>query len=158
MGDMGPIAQHHLQSVGAGREFDHRFGLAFAKVAVIIVHLNRGFQRLARQCCVNQEVMMTGIFGFIASGGNTHARQAELHKERAFDRSAIGQVDEIDLGTGRGWGFLGKGCTCRCDKDRCHKRCDGMFDTDCHVDLLFVVCVGKHPSAGKSRWEMRKKG
>ena len=74
------IAQHQLQCVLAGRQFDTGLGLARAEMNMVLVLWNR-LVRIQRFVHIDQQMMMTAVLKIVAGVGDAHSAQTETRLE-----------------------------------------------------------------------------
>src|SRR3954466_7272283 len=91
------VAQHELQRLLSGGQFDPNLGLARAVVEVLPVL----WDRLARTDLligVEPEMMMAAVRKTVAGMRNSHMAEPEAAPERALHGVAVGRRDDIDVG------------------------------------------------------------
>jgi hypothetical protein len=97
-GNVGPVAEHELQGVLAGRQRHGGFGLALAEMDMLFVDRDRLGHFLRRQRLVDQQVVMSDVRLVDAGRRDAHVRgEAKNHLERAGDSIAILEVDEVGV-------------------------------------------------------------
>ena len=110
------VPQDELQGVLAGRQLDCCFGLAAAKVLVVLVGRDRC--AIIFKLLINDQVMVPGFGFFNAGWRDAHSRQTKMDRYRTGDFSPVGGSDKIDFRAFRR-GCLGKGCSgkqCACQR------------------------------------------
>lgn len=74
------ITEHQLKGMRTGRKFNCGFGLALAKMPVVVAAGYR--QAEVFELCIDQQVVMTAGCGGIARRGYGHAADAKLDGHR----------------------------------------------------------------------------
>ena len=94
---------------GPGDSESSVFRLAAAEVEMVLIVRNRLVER--RQIRVDQQMVMTGVGPLRSGRRDAHPMQAEMNRGLRADDRAVLEVDEFNLGAGRGWGrsSLGRG-------------------------------------------------
>ena len=91
------IAEHQLQRVLAGRQFNTCFSLPGTEMKMCLVLWDR-LVWVDRFIYVDQQMMMTAVWGSAARLGNTHVAKAKPAPKRTFHSRAIRRPNNIEKG------------------------------------------------------------
>src|SRR5271166_525022 len=91
------IAEHQLQRVLSGRQFNTCLSLPRAEVKMFLVLWDR-LVRVKWFVYVDQQMMMTAVWGITARLGNTHVAKAKPAPKRTFYSRAIRRPNNVDKG------------------------------------------------------------
>ena len=94
------VAEQQLQRVRSGRQREFSFRLAPAEVQMVLVIGDRLVER--RQIRIDQEMMVTRVGSLGARRRDAHPMQPEMDRRFWPDDGAVLDVDEFNLGAGRG--------------------------------------------------------
>ena len=91
---MTGIAQHELERMLAGRQFDTCLGLTRSKMKMGFILRDR-FVGIERFVDVNEQVMVSAVLKVVTGMGYAHVAQAETAPKPAFDCRAVLRPYEI---------------------------------------------------------------
>ena len=93
------IAEHQLQRVLAGWQFNTRLSLPRTEVKMGLV-LRNGLVWVNWFVYVDQQMMMTTVWGVAACLGNTHVAKAKPAPKRTFHSRAVKRPNNVEKGVG----------------------------------------------------------
>ena len=99
------ITEHQLQRVLAGRQFNTCLSLPRAEVKMCLVLWDR-LVWVKWFIYVDQQMMMTAVWGITARLGNTHVAKAKPAPKRTFHSRAIRRPNNIEKGVSGCWSSL----------------------------------------------------
>ena len=96
------ISEHQLECVLAWEQFNTRLSLARAEMKMGLVLWNR-LVWVKWLIYVDQQMMMTAVWGIAARLGDAHVAETKPAPERTFERRTISRPDNIEKGVSGGW-------------------------------------------------------
>jgi hypothetical protein len=93
------VAEHQLQRVLAGRQFNMRLSLSGAEMKMCLVLGNR-FVWVKRFVYVDQQMVVTAVWGVATRLGDAHVAKAKAAPKGALYSRAVSRPDNIEKGVG----------------------------------------------------------
>lgn len=89
------VGQQQLQGVTPRRKLERGLRLAPAKVFVLVIIWNG--QSQIGEGCVDQEMMVSGVWACNASRGHAHVFESKADGHRAFELCSVGGSNEVEF-------------------------------------------------------------